>query len=90
MCLEGQQDWGAGFVPVPVGQADEGREGREMGAEVLALLGGDNKGGWEGSAGEAWGRWPHWRPGGQERNVALDVWTLQCLGDVQVDVLVDS
>ena len=26
----------------------------------------------------------------QERNVALDVWTLRCLGDVQVEVLVDS
>lgn len=45
------------------------------GREVMARPGGD------GHTGDL---------GGQESNVALDVLTLKCLGDVQVEVLVDS
>lgn len=88
MCLEGSTT-GELAQSVPEGQAGRGGKGdggrssrpcwvvamKVAGREVMARPGGD------GHTGDL---------GGQESNVVLDVLTLKCLGDVQVEVLVDS
>lgn len=72
------------------------RVGRR-GQKLQALLGGGNEDGQEGSDGETWGRsrrTRHWDSkgdlGGQGRSVTLDVLSLKCWRDVQVEMSVDS